>query len=269
MDMLFDDGFSPFFVSPAAWDPMDVIGSSVITHWWNADDYHLMVDQGGGFISSWTDRIAGLAITATGGARPLYGATGFYSLPGLSFDGWRQAMSTTSMSTLPTGSTPGEIWAVVRQDAPNADTGTRHLIDYGQTGSPRDRTIFRDRISQTSALRVNDGSGGITLPVATHAFNGFSIVRARWTGGTDERVSALGSAETTGVVAALNTGAVRLCVGGSNAATPIQFWLGAVRHMIIVTGNTMTAAQADGFVRWLAWDSGKLDSLLTTNKTRP
>jgi hypothetical protein len=250
-----------------AWYPTEVLGSS-LTHWWNADDIAThMVDSGGGRITSWTDRVAGLAVTATGAARPLWEVASFNGLPGITFNGIANCFVTTDLSTLPTGSTAGEIWAVVRQDTESTITQSKYMVSYGGTSAETSRNIYRTAASLLNRARCDDGTTSTTVPPATYPFNGLSIIRAGWSG-TTQSISALGLTPTTGTISALNTGTTRLSIGALNNSGGSGFWIGAVCHVMITTG-TLTDAQADGLYRWLAWDSGILGSLLSSNQTRP
>ena len=67
-------------------------------------------DDGGGLISSITDRAGGMVLTATGAARPLRSATSFVgsiNTPGWGLDGLAQCFLMGSLSTVPTGAVGG------------------------------------------------------------------------------------------------------------------------------------------------------------------
>ena len=122
------------------------LGRDILRNWWSADDHGTarMTDDGAGLISSWTDRIAGLAVTAVTAARPTYGATALAGRPALTFDGVANCLASTSLTNMPTGAQDGEIWALFSQAAAApADTGNRDLIRYGGTSADTCRMVDR------------------------------------------------------------------------------------------------------------------------------
>jgi len=229
------------------WTP-DSLGAD-LKAWWDADDHGTarMTDDGLGLISSWTDRVSGIAVTGTLGARPTWGAAAFpNSKAGLTFDGVANTLRTTSFAGLPVGSTPGEIHVL----ATGTTTG-RILCDYG-TGVATLRRLYMSG----STVRASDGS--INSAGTGPVWNGPAIAGAIF-GPTTVDARMNGADQVGGTGATLNTGTTRFAIGSTSATTAASFWVGATRHVLVTLA--LSAANRLRLEGYLAWDSG-LNALL-------
>jgi hypothetical protein len=225
-----------------------VLLGAALKAWWNADD---LAD---GVVASWAPRVGGpTPVQATEAAKPIRAATSFNgNKPGVTFDGTDDFLRVDATTNLPTGATPGEIWAVYSWTATNSIVAFR----YGGAST-----------GVRSLQRLTGTSGAITDAATTANFFMGS------TAGTAQLVSAIflatsyqarrfgrDEAATTG--ATLNTSTTRTTIGANNAATAATFWNGVIRHILVTT--ELTLAQREEVEGWLALDSG-LQHLLPFN----
>lgn len=241
------------------WTPSNL--AAALKAWWSADDHGTanMTDDGGGLISNWIDKVSGtLAITATTTARPTWSAAAFNSAyAGLSFDAVANCLVATSFASLPTSSTPGEIWMSVDQQQASGVASGAILVYGGLTNG-----IFRRLLcvnNPDGKLHVGDGTGSVSDTLVDfrglHVIGGIFDINA--VGRIDGRNTNPAAAAVT-----LNTSTTRFRIGANNAATAVSFWLGVVRHCIVTLALTpMERLRLEG---WLAWDGG-VQSLLPYN----
>jgi hypothetical protein len=83
------------------WSPY-LLEPSLLKGWWCADDYGtLMTDDGGGLISSWTDRMSKIAATGATTDRPTWSASSWPGgQAGVTFDGAATRLFTLSFAAL-------------------------------------------------------------------------------------------------------------------------------------------------------------------------
>jgi len=246
---LFDAGGSRWAVPPAVWTPASL---SAVKAWWSADDHGTanMTDDGGGLISSWKDRIGGLALTAATTARPTWGATAFNGAKaGLTFDGSANNLTGTTLTGLPVAAVAGAVWSV--GEVTTAVTATvQSIAAYGSGAALR-----RLGVHTSGVLKATGDTAEClqTTPLANGAaffFEGIfdANVTSYWNG-----------VGATPVANSLNTATTRIRIGATTGTSATQFFGGAVRHYLITTAlSTLQRQQLEG---WLAWDSG-LQSLL-------
>jgi hypothetical protein len=216
-----------------------------------------MTDDGAGLISSWSDRIGGMTATATTTARPTWGATSFYSgIAGVTFDGVANTMASSTLTTLPTGTTPGEVW-VVAAGPGTAIASVTASVSYGGTANGSFRQM---RKSNADLLFMSDGTtnnvGGLVIDAKGPALVGATFEATVYT----FHGNGVNAVPTTG--ATLNTGTTRLRIGANTAGSAGQFWSGPIRHVMVTT--LLTADNRQKLEGWLAWDSG-LVSLLSAD----
>lgn len=173
----------------------------------------------------------------TAGGRPLWQSDG-----SLLFDGTDDYLELASQP-FPSGATPCEMWAAVRQDALVADTSGLVLLGYGGTASTNSR-----RLTRTVAVAVNrfrtvtgDGASGINVTDGTVDFSGVRIVRGVF--GATETSAYIGSSPATTAAAVPNTATTRVRLGANTAGTAGAFWKGKTGEVAITTGP-LTAAHA-------------------------
>lgn len=252
------------FAKRRLWTPYD-IPRSVLKAWWNADDHAssvLMTDDGAGLISSWTDRINGLAVTAATTARPTWASNSFNSsYAGVTFDGAANVMTEAALSALiPSAAVPGTLWAVAAPVTPDTAVSLRNPISYGgnNTGSRRQIEHSASNFATANAPRASDSGGTLTITGTASSWISAAIVMGQYDATT---VTGYLNGTTFGTSGAgtLSTTATRLRIGAVALTAVAGFFNGPIRHVLITTAlTTLQRQQLEG---WLAWDSG-LQSLL-------
>jgi hypothetical protein len=243
----------------ALWSP-DVLTRSVLSAWWNADDHGTvrMTDDGAGLISSWIDRIGGMALTGTTTARPTWASGSFNSTKaGVTFDGSATTLAGTTLTTLPTGAVASEMWLSAVQTL--AQTGV--LVAYGAIGAGARRQIssnstFHPLISDGSTNLTQTGTPTLASPGVVSG-QMFSTTENGW-------MTGVAFPANPATIATLNTGTTRLRLGASNNTAAATFFGGVIRHAFILTG-TLSLADRQRLEGYLAWDGGFQASLPQTH----
>lgn len=237
--------------------------------WWAADDHGTsrMTDDGAGVISSWTDRIGGIAVTAATTARPTWAATSFNSAyPGVTFDGVANCLAQTSFAALPTGAVPGEIWMILDNSAPI--TATETPIRYGGVSAATNRGVACfDEGGDVIRFLASDAQ--TNLINTSSQFVGLNVGGAWWTTASEfGRVNGAPTVPASAVLTTtpINTGTSRIRIGANNANTAASFFSGVIRHVFIT--QELTAIIRLWLESWLAWDSGLQTLLPTTHPFR-
>jgi hypothetical protein len=222
------------------------LGTAVKAHW-NADD------TSDGAVASWTARIGGQTVTATAGLEPASAATSFNGVKrGLTFDGTNDELILAGTTGLPTGSTAGEIWAIVTD---TSSATTRSIVRYGSAAA------YRGLQKATGTpVRFATTDGAVALTDTAVNFVGYHIVGGYWSGTTaGGRLDGQDTNPATATISTPTTGTTRLRIGSITAAAPANWWQGVIRHVLITT--LLTGTQREKLEGWLAHDSG-LTSLL-------
>lgn len=242
----------------ALWDPY-VLSRSVLKAWWSADDL------AASSVSTWTDRIGGMATTAATTAIPTWNATSWTanSKPGVTFDGVANCMASTSLTTLPTAAVAGEVWLLATQATLGTTAGGTIPVQYGGTGGSR--RLSRQPVSNVNRVRESDGTATLTDTVTN--YSGAHIIGGFWSGTTmGLRIDGADASPATMTITSLNTGTTRLRIGASNATTADSFFSGVVRHVIIPTLLTSTQRlQLEGYLAWDGWSSAASNPLPSTH----
>lgn len=223
---------------PALVDPVAQLGSYLI-ELWDAERSDLMTIGGGGEVSAWAGVKAGLNLTqGTGSLQPVWSATSFGGAAGVTFDGTDDTLALTLAGQLPAAGSPSEMWAVVSQDAPQSDTGTRTIVAYGSSAAATSRSLIRGA-NHARAL-TGDGSAGQAatddVELIGRVFVSSTIDETR----TSLRHNGPGVVCTVPVVP--NTTATRIRFGASAAGTAAQFWLGQIVLVAITLPLPLTLA---------------------------
>tara|TARA_R100000365_G_C2737740_1_gene66803 strand:+ start:717 stop:1451 length:735 start_codon:yes stop_codon:yes gene_type:complete len=211
----------------AAWTPMDM-GASLLA-WWDASQG---LTLSGSQATAWADRKNGYsAVQATGAAQPTADGTW------LTFDGTDDFLNMESQP-FPSGSAGAEIWAVVQQDSPVANTTARHVAGYGAAVAAGRRAMVRAVLSGVNRANIQfgDGSGNVSVSGTAVDLSSRHVLRTRFMP-TEGRVSVDGNAES--IAAGIpNTGTTRVTIGGSTSLFG-NHWHGKIRD-VIVTGPLST-----------------------------
>jgi hypothetical protein len=243
------------FAPKSLWTPYAL--RSLIVAWLHADDHansSLMTDDGGGLISSWTDRIAGRTWTASGAGRPQWSTTALNGFAGLTGDGVNTLMTNNVVTGFPAQC---EVWilAVMNVASP---PNLAMLLRLGNGG----KMITRNNtFTALDAPSISDGNIGLTAddvnfnwkPVGVpHVIGGYwynaptPTEGGRWDGRDFSPVATA----TTGGLGAPST---RTCLF-SNAAGTAQFvWPGAIRQ-ILITQSPLPLSQRQRIEGYLAKD---------------
>lgn len=228
----------------STWKPTDLGGS--LKAWWSADDHGTasMTDDGGGLISAWVDRVAGISMAAAAAERPTWSAAALNGKPGLTFDGVANCFANTSFAALPTGANASEIWAVVDYTGGGS---ARAIFTYGGISAGQLR-----RLNSTGAGFYQVGDATTTLIDTAVAAAGIRVVGGIFTGANLEgRVAGRDfNPASTALVPA--TGTTRARIGASNNTAASLFWQGVIRH-VLVTG-ALTGGERLKMEGYLAWD---------------
>lgn len=134
----------------------------------------------GAAVGSWAPSTGVGTLTAAGGARPTYRATGNPAGgPAVEFlASSSNALTVAGVAGLPTGANPGTVLAIVSRLRPVGGTGLQHLWQYGQTAGLRARGMV---VTNVDNIRSHLWSGGITetrsprgqgLRVIAHSYDG-------------------------------------------------------------------------------------------------
>jgi hypothetical protein len=134
----------------------------------------------GAAVSSWAPSTGTGTLTASGGARPTYRATGNPAGgPCVEFDNTSSnALSLSGVAGLPTGAAAGTVIAIVSRLRPVGGAGLQHLWQYGTAGSAEARGLL---VTSSDNIRTHEWSSGATetrsprgqgLRVYGHSYDG-------------------------------------------------------------------------------------------------
>lgn len=229
-----------------AWTPFSTLeNGATLVAYWSAKDYYLMTDDGAGAISSWKDGKNLLAMTAATTARPTYSATGFNSAyPGITCDGTTDALTTTTFTNLPTGSTAGSIFAFASLGTTGAQ---QNLVSYGSNAASAGRLI---RLNSSGVLQITDNTATIA---GVGAITGIHLLWAEWSGTTQTAYQdGTQLASSPGTIASLNTGTLRTRFCSGNGTSASNFAAATFAGIAITSGNLSTADRQrfEGFFWW-------------------
>jgi hypothetical protein len=226
-----------------------------------------MTDDGAGLISSITDKITGITLTAAAGARPTWTAAGFNSAYGvLGFDGTDDVLAVNSVNAaLPTGSAESWIFAVADNNLPGATTGVRHIGGYGLTTSDAARQLGRTSSSSVNRMIASTGTTTIT-GTSLGAFDGPHMVLAKFLPSTQLAIAMDGSALATAALGAVTTGTSWTRLGANAAPTAGQFFSGGIAEYLIL--SAIVQADIDRLFGWGAWAYGLVANLPAGNPYR-
>lgn len=224
----------PGWITPigalAGWAPQ-VLGASLFA-FWDAERPDLIAESGG-LVSSWRDAVtANNAAQSTGASKPTYSATGFNGRPCVSYDATDDDLtSNPAPAALPIGAAVGEIWAVVDQTAPAADTVVRCVTGYFDIDGGNVRRLARVVLSGVNRANVQIGTGSGEVRVANTFvdFSGRHVVRAR-IGATASQIDVDGIAGTPMAVVPV-TQNLTLTLGRSPTALN-SYWSGSLNAVL-------------------------------------
>ncbi len=225
--------------------------------WWNADDLVT------GAVTTWTDRIGGLAPTqGTGSLQPVKAATSFNSAyGGVTFDGTDDFLLIANTGSLPTGTASSEIHALATSAALAADATIRSIFSYGGPAANAGRRLGRTSSGTVNQAHVIDVTTALTDNGVTNPFNSSAIVSGKWDAATEYGFMQGLAFSTPSTADSFSTTTTRSTIGGSTAASPSTlFWNGVIRHIFVIAG-VLSTADRQRLEGWMAWDTN-LTSLL-------
>jgi hypothetical protein len=252
--LLFDVPGTRFFTSPAVWTPV-TLGSALKA-------YFHAADPSVGAVTTWTDRIQGLAPTqASASLKPIKSATSFNSTyPGVTGDGVDDLLrTTTNVSLLPTGSTAGEIWMLCQYLGAGSTAGGKTLFNYGTSAASSGRQISRTNVSNVNRFLASDIT--VQLIDTTTDFSSPAIVQGAWSGITESgRINGAATSPSSTTIASLNTGTAAIDIFANTSNTnPANC---VIAEILVTTALALgEQQQIEGY--W-AWNYG-LTALLPSN----
>lgn len=244
----------------ANWEPVAGLGTDLIA-------YFDSIDTVDGAVSTWTDRVLGIAATNTGAARPVSAlvAPGFdgNSYRFLSFDG-TQFLNLATLTGLRNGTAAGEVWSVVSQDSTDV---LRQAISYGGPGNYRGV----NHIVTGGDQRFQAAMGTLLLNDTASDFSGYCVVGSRHSGTSfNGRINGVNTVPASVADITLNTPTTRGRIGASSELTATNLWLGKQAiHIVTKPLDTVRMFKLEG---WLAWQRGlnaRLDGSHPYRNVRP
>lgn len=227
--------------------PSTILGSKLV-EWWTADRADL-ITLNGSAVTSWKGAKNGYAATqGVSASRPVYSSSSFNGAPSVTFDGTDDELTCTDaafLAALPTGAAPGEIWAVLSQDALAADATTRLSVAYGDANSNNARQLRRITNNQNFAA-VGTGATFTNTTVESN-FSDRAVTRGEYL--ATETAYALNNGTRRSVSAVPATTATRARVGATNFTVAANFWNGKVRD-VIFTNAALTSGEATALYAW-------------------
>lgn len=230
------------------WSPLE-LGSKLMA-WWDAEDVSSL-SVAGGAVAGWTDLKGGMVLAqATSGFKPTWSATGFNGRPVVTFDGTDDELTAIGTGSLPIGSAPGEIWALVDQQMSAGTTDDRRMFHYGGS-SANARALRRSVVGGVNRAYATVGDGSLSTATSNNAvdFTGRHIVRLT-VSATDFALALDNQAGAT-VSSVAATSNVRTRMGASGAgSTAVAFFQGGI-SAILVTG-ALAAPEATNLYAFLS-----------------
>ena len=227
---------------------------SQIAGWWDATDLNAVFSDTamttrasfGQGVAAIRDKGAGgnHLTQSTGTACPLLQSGG-----GVLFDGTDDFLENSDSAGLPNGTTPCEIFALVRQDALVADATARAIISYGGGSAATRRTLQRNVSSSNNRIQAiaGDNSGTGLAQYTAEAFSGVHVAHAV-VGATATTIALNGGTPVSASVS-VNTGSTRIRLGALTATTAANFWNGAMGEVIVTTA--LSTADRTSMVSYL------------------
>lgn len=225
--------------------PITILGASALA-WWTTDRAD-RITLSGAEVTSWKDVVAAYdAVQGTSARRPLYGATSYNGVPGITFDGTDDRLEMASQP-FPSAANPSEIWVIADQQALAADTSERCAFGYGGASAATARRAGRLVTTGTirAILRVGDGATSGAVQTTTPENAGRHVTRAR-IDAAQYGVSIDGGTEVLSGAVTPATGTTRAVIGATDGLG--AFWQGVIRD-VVVTGQ-LSAGQIAALTAW-------------------
>lgn len=210
--------------------------ASVALGWWTADRSDL-ITLSGSQVTSFRDVYNAYdAVQGVSASRPVYGATGFNGVPGLTFDGTDDELTLASYP-FPSGASPSIMRSVVQQDVAAGVAGITIAFAMG------DLAVQSRRIGRTSSggvnraqLTVGDGATTLSATGSVVDFSGRHLVKGVFGGTSSDLVTDKGT--PTNVAGIPSTSATRVRLGANANAVAGAFWGGKGRDWFITGSET-------------------------------
>jgi len=220
-------------------DLIDDLGSRMVL--FDANDTDLLVRNGSGVASTWTDSIHGVVLTAIGS--PLVVLDDLNGHAAVRFTGTEYfSRIATITSEFALGAEEGYIFALASFDA--VDTAPRALATYGGSTNASNRALQKVNLSGVSRFQARSSGGPVH---ATSVYAGKHVVMGHWPPAVSGITSIEGEYDGTAmppVVTTLvtNTAGDRIRIGADNLSSgnPLQRWIGDVSLVIFIKGSLTT-----------------------------
>lgn len=186
-----------------------------------------------GAVTTWASVRSGLAPTqGTAAARPAFSPTGLNGRPEVTFDG-ADELTVAGVGDLPIGTTPCEIWGLVRQPEPAASVVERTIFGYGGNSAGFWRRVNRTVSGGVNRAVLQQGNTG-SAPLARNDnvdFSGVHLFCARFSNSIQTDVDGVaGAPVATGNPATTST---RTRFGARNDDAPTNFYIGGVNYLAV------------------------------------
>lgn len=231
-------------------NPRD-LGASLYDYW--DAEIAATITLSGADVSAWSSaKNAYSASQGTAANRPTYSASSFNGRPGVTFDGSNDELTYAGVGVLPTGSTVGEIWALVDQTVAGASAGVKTIFTYGGNAATSYRRVNRttdgSSINRASS-QMGTGAAGPAAQNDNVVFSGRHVVRGRFAA-LSVQTDVDGTAGASVATSAPSTGTTRTRIGARNDDTPTNYFQGVV-NFIAVTAPLTTdqAAQMYAYLK--------------------
>jgi len=222
--------------------PAQIAGTALVAAWdaENVASLSLAVSA----VAAWTDSKGGaIATQDIIDSRPTWSATSFNGRPGIAFDGVDDFLNMTGVGSLPVGTAPSEIWALVSQTSPASEISVRTAFGYGgasTSGRLAGRTVASGVNRATASATVAATKGVVD-------FTGIHVIRAIFTNSAVS-VTLDGEPFQASGASAINTTSVRIRIGANTSATAGGFWLSLINSIFVInqadpTWNETVASQ--------------------------
>lgn len=253
-------------LDPPLWTPLRLPASARGGLWDAMNTPSLSLS--GSNVTAWADRFAAAAVSqGTGADQPTYSAAGFNGGPGLAFDGVTQNLAATpAPAALPTGSTEGWFFALVKQDALPANTTIRFAAGMGGDTANAGRRLGRAVTTGVNRMRADNFSTNL-LDTAVD-LSGYHLLAAKWSADPliTGRIDGAATSPATATPASLSTATSRFRIGATCASTLANTWQGMIAR-VLVTG-ALTAEELEKVEGWMVWPYGLQALLPSTHRFR-
>ncbi len=220
------------FHGPEAAFTADELGGA-LAGWYDAEDAATL-SLSGNLVNSIRDKRTGLVLSQTlTASKPGIGSGVINGRPALTTDGVDDHLFYAGASTYPSGSSPSEIWALIRNDLQPL-TQLSIAFSYGADSGNVSRRLGASTMTGGSRAMGITGTGGSNVqaggPTSLSPFAGARIVRS--VHGADQTTTYDNGLIGSTLSAVPATANERIAIGSGNRVT--NMWVGAINSIYII-----------------------------------